>query len=191
MNDLKQIENYYKVSNQIDWDKIIDDYTPYINTIINNMADSLSYEDKEEILLDTFFMLWKNQDNILYSLKAYIVGITKNLIKEKLRKRHITYNISDYEEILTDCENNIDMEERPEIIIIEKLFKTLKEIDFKIVNMFYYSSKSIKEIAKELNMSEFNVKTRLYRVRKKIKKELNIGREKWKKTMKILSKSLS
>lgn len=191
MNDLKQIEDYYKVSNQIDWDKIIDDYTPYINTIINNMADSLSYEDKEEILLDTFFMLWKNQDNILYSLKAYIIGITKNLIKEKLRKRHITYNISDYEEILTDCENNIDMEERPEIIIIEKLFKTLKEIDFKIVNMFYYSSKSIKEIAKELNMSEFNVKTRLYRVRKKIKKELNIRREKWKKTMKILSKSLS
>lgn len=178
MNDLKQIEDYYKVSNQIDWDKIIDDYAPYINTIINNMADSLSYEDKEEILLDTFFMLWKNQDNILYSLKAYIVGITKNLIKEKLRKRHITYNISDYEEILTDCENNIDMEERPEIIIIEKLFKTLKEIDFKIVNMFYYSSKSIKEIAKELNMSEFNVKTRLYRVRKKIKKELNIRREK-------------
>ena len=191
MNDLKQIEDYYKVSNQIDWDKIIDDYTPYINTIINNMANSLSYEDKEEILLDTFFMLWKNQDNILYSLKAYIVGITKNLIKEKLRKRHITYNISDYEEILTDCENNIDMEERAEIIIIEKLFKTLKEIDFKIVNMFYYSSKSIKEIAKELNMSEFNVKTRLYRVRKKIKKELNIRREKWKKTMKILSKSLS
>lgn len=191
MNDLKQIEDYYKVSNQIDWDKIIDDYTPYINTIINNMADSLSYEDKEEILLDTFFMLWKNQDNILYSLKAYIIGITKNLIKEKLRKRHITYNISDYEEILTDCENNIDMEERPEIMIIEKLFKTLKEIDFKIVNMFYYSSKSIKEIAKELNMSEFNVKTRLYRVRKKIKKELNIRREKWKKTMKILSKSLS
>lgn len=191
MNYLKQIEDYYKVSNQIDWDKIIDDYTPYINTIINNMANSLSYEDKEEILLDTFFMIWKNQDNILYSLKAYIVGITKNLIKEKLRKRHITYNISDYEEILTDCENNIDMEERPEIIIIEKLFKTLKEIDFKIVNMFYYSSKSIKEIAKELNMSEFNVKTRLYRVRKKIKKELNIRREKWKKTMKILSKSLS
>ena len=191
MNYLKQIEDYYKVSNQIDWDKIIDDYTPYINTIINNMANSLSYEDKEEILLDTFFMLWKNQDNILYSLKAYIVGITKNLIKEKLRKRHITYNISDYEEILTDCENNIDMEERPEIIIIEKLFKTLKEIDFKIVNMFYYSSKSIKEIAKELNMSEFNVKTRLYRVRKKIKKELNIGRKKWKKRMKILSKSLS
>lgn len=191
MNDLKQIEDYYKVSNQIDWDKIIDDYTPYINTIINNMADSLSYEDKEEILLDTFFMLWKNQDNILYSLKAYIIGITKNLIKEKLRKRHITYNISDYEEILTDCENNIVMEERPEIMIIEKLFKTLKEIDFKIVNMFYYSSKSIKEIAKELNMSEFNVKTRLYRVRKKIKKELNIRREKWKKTMKILSKSLS
>lgn len=175
MNDLMPIEEYYKSDNQLNWDKIIDDYTPYINTIINNMANSLSYEDKEEILLDTFFILWKNQDNIIYSLKAYIVGITKNLIKEKLRKRKNTYNIEDYEDILTACENNIDMDERPEIVMVEKLFKKLKEIDFKIINLFYYSSKSIKEIAKELNISEFNVKTRLYRIRKKIKKELSLG----------------
>lgn len=174
MDDLNQIEDYYDVNNQIDWDKIIDDYTPYINTIINNTAYSLSYEDKEEILLDTFFVLWKNQDNILYSLKAYIVGITKNLIKEKFRERQITYDISDYEDISFSFENNLNMEERPEIIIIEKLFRQLKEIDFKIVNMFYYSSKSIKEIAKELNVSEFNVKERLYRIRKKIKKEFNM-----------------
>lgn len=175
MEGLKQIENYYKASNQIDWDKIIDDYTPYINTIINNMAYSLSNEDKEEILLDTFFILWKNQDNVLYSLNSYIVGITKNLIREKFRKRHITYDISEYEDILPSFDNEINMEERPEIIIIEKLFKQLKEIDFKIVNMFYYSSLSIKKISKELNISEFNVKTRLYRIRKKIKREIGIG----------------
>ncbi|MBD8922100.1 hypothetical protein EGR52_01540 [bacterium] len=46
-------------------------------------------------------------------------------------------------------------------------------MDIEIVNLFYYSSRSIKDIAKILNISELNVKTRLHRIRKKIKKELN------------------
>lgn len=41
--------------------------------------------------------------------------------------------------------------------------------------MFYYSAKPIKDIANELKISEVNVKTRLHRVRKKIKQELNRG----------------
>lgn len=178
MNKLKQISDYCKKDRLIDWDEVIDDYTPYINTIINNMAYSLSYEDKEEILLDTFFILWKNKDNISYSLNSYIIGITKNLIREKLRKKHITYDISDYEDILPNFETEINMDERAEISIIEKLFKQLNDLDFKIVNMFYYSSKSIKEIARQLNISEFNVKTRLYRIRKKMRKEIERGGKK-------------
>ena len=47
----------------------------------------------------------------------------------------------------------------------------MKEIDKKVFLDFYYSSKSIKGIAKKYNISEFSVKQRLYRIRKKIKKE--------------------
>ena len=36
----------------------------------------------------------------------------------------------------------------------------------------YYNSKKIKEIAKQLEISDFIVKSRLYRIRKKLKKEL-------------------
>ena len=56
-----------------------------------------------------------------------------------------------------------------------KKIKNLKEIDVKIITMFYYSNKSIKDIAKELNISEVNTKTRLHRIRKKIKQELKQG----------------
>ena len=174
MNSLKQISDY-SVDNKVNWDKIIDDYTLYINSIINNMAYNLSIEDKEEILLDTFFVLWKNQNNIMYSLNSYITGITKNLIREKIKKKRFTYNIEDYENTLSDLEDHIDLTERAEIIAIEKLFKKFKKIDFNIINMFYYSSKSIKQISAELKISESNVKTRLHRIRKKIKKELKVG----------------
>ena len=64
------------------------------------------------------------------------------------------------------------MQEAQETESLYKSLKDLKEIDFKIINMFYYSGKSIKDIAKELNISEANVKIKLHRIRKKIKQKL-------------------
>ena len=175
MKDLKQLENYYK-NNEIDMDQIIEDFTPYITTIINNGTnDKISFEDKEEIFSDTFFILWKSRDrlNINISLNSYLAGITRNLIKEKYRKAKIIYDISDWENEV----NYINMYEsdRELIFDVEQKIKGLKDIDIKIVNLFYYSSISVRDIAKKLNISELNVKTRLHRIRKKIKKELNNG----------------
>lgn len=96
------------------------------------------------------------------------------MIKEKYRKLKIVYDISDFE---NDTLNSVNMYEndRELIIDVEQKIKGLKAIDIEIVNLFYYSSKSIKDIAKILNISELNIKTRLHRIRKKIKKELNNG----------------
>ena len=65
--------------------------------------------------------------------------------------------------------------EREEISKVESILENLKEIDLEIFKLFYYQDMSIKDIAKKEKISEFNVKTRLYRIRKKIKKELNDG----------------
>lgn len=176
MKQVKKLENYYK-NNEIDMDQIIEDFTPYITTIINNGTnDKISFEDKEEIFSDTFFILWKNRNrlNINVSLNSYLAGITKNLIKEKYRKLKIVYNISDFENDTLNCVNMYE-NDRESIWDIEQKIKGLKDIDKKIVNLFYYSSISIKDIAKKLNISELNVKIRLHRIRKKIKKELNNG----------------
>lgn len=176
MKELKKLEDYYK-NNEIDIDQIIEDFTPYITTIINNRTDNkISFEDKEEIFSDTFFIIWKNRNriNINVSLNSYLAGITKNLIKEKYRKFKIVYDISDFE---NDKSYSVNMYENDRELIfdIEQKIKELKDIDIQIVNLFYYSSMSIKDIAKKLNISEINVKTRLHRIRKKIKKELNNG----------------
>ena len=175
MNDSKII-NYYKSNNELDLEKIIKDYSNYINTIINNMAKlNLNNEDKEEIVSEVFFVLWKNKDKLDYNkrLSSYIAGVTRNIVKEYLRKKQIHFDISDYENSLYSYDNlellNDNIEE---IKKIEKKLETIKEIDRKIFIDFYYSSKSIKDIAKEQKISEFSVKQRLYRIRKKIKKEV-------------------
>ena len=174
LNDSKII-NYYKSNNELDLEKIIKDYSNYINTIINNMAKlNLNDEDKEEIVSEVFFILWRNKDKLDYNkrLSSYIAGVTRNIVKEYLRKKQIHFDISDYENSLYSYDNlellNDNIEE---IKKIEKKLETIKEIDRKIFIDFYYSSKSIKDIAKEQKISEFSVKQRLYRIRKKIKKE--------------------
>ena len=174
MSNDKEIKQYIK-NNELDLEKIINEYSSYIATIINNMASALSNEDKEEIISEVFFILWKNKHklDINKNLSSYIAGVTRNLVKEYLRKIKIDVDISDYENSLYSYDkiNFLDTEIQ-EIRNIEKKLENMKEIDKTIFLDFYYSSKSIKDIAKEQKMSEFSVKQRLYRIRNKIKKEV-------------------
>ena len=175
MNSCKEIKYYIK-NNELDLEKIINEYSSYTATIIDNMArNSLNDEDKEEIVSEVFFILWKNKNklNVNKYLSSYIAGITRNVVKEYLRKVKINFNISDYENSLYNYDK-IDLldDNVEEISKIEEKLKNMKKIDKTIFLDFYYSFKSIKDIAKEQKISEFSVKQRLYRIRNKIKKEV-------------------
>lgn len=169
-----KIKDYIE-NDEIELEKIIKDYSNYAITIINNMVkNNLSKEDKEEILSEIFFIVWKNKEklDINKNLSSYIAGVTKNIAKEYLRRIKINYNICDYENTLYSYDEieifNTNMET---IRKIENKLNNMKEIDKKIFLEFYYYCKSIKDIAKEQNISIFSVKQRLYRIRNKLKKE--------------------
>ena len=175
MQNSKMIEEYM-IANKLDLETIVNEYTPYIKKIVDNsVRENLTYEDKEEIITDTFFIVWKNQNKIFVSVNSYIAGVVRNLIKEKLRKKKITYEISEYENFIEVSKIELFESERKEIEEIEKCFKNFNKRDKEILTKFYYSAKTIREIAKELNLSTINVKTRLFRIRKKIKNELGGG----------------
>lgn len=177
MKENEELLDYTKNDN-LDLDKLVDNFSPYVKTIINNMSNgNLSTEDKEEIFSDVFFVLWKNRHTNILSLKYYIAGITKNLTKEKIKSKKITYDLADYENVLPFDNDNIEtfLEEREQINKIENILKTFKPIEVKIIKLFYYYSKPTKDIAKNLNISEVNVRAKLSRIRKKIRKCLNVG----------------
>ena len=106
-------------------------------------------------------------------MSPYIAGITRNVVKDYLKKKNILYDISDYENNLYSYDEiellNNSVEE---ISKIERKLDKMKEIDKRVFLDFYYYSKSIKDIANEQNITEFSVKQRLYRIRNKIKKEV-------------------
>ena len=112
----------------------------------------------------------------MHKAKNVLKGIAKNIIRNKYRKTNLNFSISDYEERLIDSiniENNAEESEQNDII--KNTLETLKEDEYNIFIMFYYSGKTIKEIAEKLECSNGKVKVTLHRVRKLIKKNLEDG----------------
>lgn len=100
----KKIQKYIH-NQEIELEKIIEEYSGYVYKIIKNMASShLSDEDVEEIISDTFFILWKNREKLDKEkiLSSYIAGIVRNLVRKKTRVINLHADILDYENILQD-----------------------------------------------------------------------------------------
>lgn len=169
----------YKKHNKLNLEEIIDKYNGYVYKVVENAAkQNLSKEDIEEIIADTFFVLWKNREKLEEDkpLNPYLAGIAKNLVREKARKQQKNYNIEDYENII-EGNNPIDLkiEQREKIQAIETILNKMSKEDITIFNLYYYEERKIKEIANILNFSELKIKSKLYRIRKKIKKDLEKG----------------
>ena len=168
----------YIKDNVLDIDKIIDDFSGYLYTIIQNAGDFIK-EDIEEIISDTYLILWNNQYKLDLDkkLSSYLVGIVKNLIKQKYKIFNNSYdNIESYEDILITNEGLDVVIENNEVNrkIIE-LLNELKEDEKEIFYEYYFYSRKIKEIAIENNISESKVKIILHRTRNKLRKELLKG----------------
>ena len=176
MKNEKTIENYI-VDNELDMPRVFDEYYHYVSTIIKN-KQTIKIEDEEEMIADVFLILWKNKAKLdrKAMFSPYIAGITKRLIYKKYRELNKMSEISQYEEEMISHFNVDTIVEQKEMNdCITKNLKALGNTDYEIFKKFYYEGKKIKQIAKEMNLSNSNVKTKLHRTRKKIKEILKVG----------------
>ena len=174
MKESNLIKNYIQ-DNQLNIEKVIINYTPYIYTIIKNKNLNLSNEDIEEIVSDVFLAVWKNQSrlDINKEISTYLVGIAKNLYNKKIRNKKNIVNIENYKNNLFDTESiDIKIENTEKENLIFMLINNMKQEDKDIFILYYYNAKSIKDIANILNITENKIKSRLFRIRRKIKRGL-------------------
>ena len=174
MKESNLIKNYIQ-DNQLNIEKVIINYTPYIYTIIKNKNSNLSNEDIEEIVSDVFLAVWKNQSrlDINKEISTYLVGIAKNLYNKKKRNKKNIVNIENYKNNLFDTESiDIKIENTEKENLIFMLVNNMKQEDKDIFILYYYNAKSIKDIANILNITENKIKSRLFRIRRKIKRGL-------------------
>ena len=152
----------------------------YVYIIIKNSGYLFSDEDIEEIASDVFLAIWKNKEklDINKEISSYIAGITKNLIRKKKRDiKDIKENIKNIDELQDYLSDKIDYthneaEEKEKICIVTEELTKMKKEDKDIFTYYYYESKNIKEIANILKITEIKAKSRLSRIRKKLRKEL-------------------
>ena len=147
---------------KIDIEVIIKEYSNYVFKIVDNtIGNSLSYEDKEEIVSDSFYLLWKNQDKIKENLKSYLSVIAKNCAYQKVNKEKNYLH-------LDDC-NFTYKENYHNHILLDDLLKKLTKDEKNIFNLHYINGYKVKEIAKYTNKSVTSIKVILYRIRKKLR----------------------
>lgn len=173
----KKICDYMR-NNELQIEKALKDYTNYVYTIIRKACSKLPKEDMEEINLDVFLTLWKNQNKLNFNnnMSSYIGGITKNLIKQKYRQVTSDDNIFDYEEKLISISNiELTFSNDEQSIIISNELEKMKSEAKNIFSLYYYENKNITEISTIHNISKSKVKTTLFRIRKKLQKALKEG----------------
>ena len=185
---MKILEDYLEVGkNELNIEKIINDFSSSLyrfvknNNYYGNNSYYLNKEDIEEIVSESFFVLWKNYKkmNLSDNISNYLCGVSRNILLKKLRKNKIfnkNVNIEDYQNILDSKKDVEDMfYEQERISFMENIVLGLDSESREIFILYYYEQRKVKEISKILNISESKVKTKLYRIRKKLKKELKEG----------------
>ena len=160
-NNLKQFNKIY--------DETYSDILKYIIIKCHNINDT------NDIVQDTYLEFWKilNKKDIEESnIKSYLIGIAINKIKKHYtliqKIRDITL---DNKEI--DIKSNINIEDlvikESDIDLIWKHVKNKKNQDIpKVFYLYYKLGLSIKDISKELDVTESYVKNLIYRTLKEL-----------------------
>ena len=141
-------------------------------------------EDINDILQDTYTELYKvlNKRTIieLETEVAFIIGIAKKVLKRyfsfKYKYQLLSYSINT-DELEIDVQDKFDLEQ--DIITknnVEEIWHYLNRknlITSKIFYLYFCLDMKISEIAKELNLKESTVKTKIYRTLKELNKNFS------------------
>lgn len=138
-------------------------------------------KDVEDIIQNIYLAVYKNLLSGKELTKSYILGITRNKVKDYYRFSYKNKIIS----LFTFSSNTNEIEEIPSDFNLEKslimkydtdkvweYLKKKKVIISKIFYLYYYLGLSILEISNLLNITESNVKHYLYRTLKELNKYL-------------------
>ena len=153
--------------------ELVDRYQNFVYTIAIRILKVS--EEAEEVAQDSFIKAFDSlktfRGDSKFSTWLYRIVYHKSLDRIKKNNRHRTYEIN--EEItacrLDQIENGLEFmmnEERSKMI--RSCIAKLPEDDAVIITLFYFEEQSVKEISKVTDLSEDNIKIKLYRSRKKL-----------------------
>lgn len=152
---------------------LVDRYKDLVYTLAIKMLNNK--EEAEEIAQDTFIKAY----NSLYKFKGeskfstWLYKITYNTcldaLKKKKKQNNVTY-IEDFSEHQTKALETIfdSLDEKERNKAIQDCVAQLPQDEAFLLTLYYFDDQSIEEVAKIMNISNDNVKVKLFRTRKKL-----------------------
>ncbi len=132
-------------------------------------------EEAEEVAQDSFIKAYDSLSSFRgdskFSTWLYRIVYHKSLDRLKMNKRHRTYELNEEitDDTLDHIENGLEFmlnEERSDII--KRCIDQLSPEEAAIISLYYFEEQSVKEIVKVTDLTEDNIKIKLYRSRKKL-----------------------
>ena len=150
----------------------------YDNTLKFIVVKCNNIDDINDIIQDTYVELYnklKKKSIKVENEKNYIVGIAKNIIKRhyrKIQKDNNKISIEEYENVELSDEINLedDFITQSNAKDVWNYIKSKDLITAKIFYLYYIFGYKLEEISKEMDLNVSNVKARIYRNLKEMKK---------------------
>lgn len=153
--------------------QLVQKYQAFVFTIVIRIVKVR--EEAEEVAQDTFIKAYESLSSFRGDSKfsSWLYSIAYRKALDALRKNKKINNLELIEEITEDDTSTIEnaltyIEEKERKEVIQKCIKELPEQEAAIITFFYFEELSIKEISKITELSEDNVKVKLFRSRKKM-----------------------
>lgn len=169
-----EIIEQVKLASLKDFEILMDRYKNYVMSICVSVLKDR--HEAEEATQDSFVKAYKAIKSFDHKSKfsTWIYKIAYRTSLDYLRKRKKTSNLEDSSYYIADSqsvEKQIDADERKALLV--KIIMSLPEEEAALIRMFYMEELQIKDLIKITGLSESNVKTKLFRIRKKLRKMLS------------------
>jgi RNA polymerase sigma-70 factor (ECF subfamily) len=175
---------------QIYIDKVLQGETNAFAYLVNrykNMVFTLAFnmvkcrEDAEEIAQDSFLKAFQQlhtfKGNSKYSTWLYTI-VYRNSISMLRKKKIKTTDID--EKIVANYSTDLDfsqlesLKDQDQKKYVTLIISTLSETDAFLITLFYLNENSLDEMVEITGLSKSNIKVKLFRLRKKLHKELSL-----------------
>lgn len=126
------------------------------------------YEDAQEAVSETFFQVWRSAKNFRGDSKVstWLFGITRNVIRNMLRKR--TKEVKTVEIMEHDAVYENDPWEPEDVGVLKKALELFPPAHREVLHLAFYEELSYEEIAQLLKLPLGTVKTRVFYAKKKL-----------------------
>ncbi len=166
------------VGNQQAFGILVERYQEMVYTLALRLLKNVP--DAEELTQDCFIKAYNSLPNFKMEAKfsSWLYRIVYNAGISILRKKRVELNaIYDHEMEETEIGHALDaleqMEEKETRQAIKDAVNRLNETDAAIISLYYFEENTVKEISDSIQLSESNIKIRLYRARKQLFSELS------------------